>query len=70
MTFQVWVKNDSVAEEFKLTSLWDDIYGDITDDDYVDGEKKIIKTNCAVPQIIPFGGGIHFWGNYSQKFVT
>ena len=56
VTFEVSVKNDSV-EELTLTSLRDDIYGDITDvEGFLHPDKTIIKTNCEVPKKIAVGG--------------
>ena len=50
-TFDVAVTNDSIAESLDLTSLSDDVFGDITIADGV----TILSTTCAVPQTIASG---------------
>lgn len=45
VTFTVQVNNDSVADPLTLTSLTDDIYGDLNG-----------QGNCSVPQTIALGG--------------
>ena len=48
VTFSVRVHNDSV-EPVTLTSLSDDVYGDVADA----GNPDLVSTDCAVPQVIP-----------------
>jgi hypothetical protein len=52
-TFTAMVTNTSPADAITLTSMIDDIYGDIT---------QIAGTNCSVSQVIAIGG------NYSCSF--
>lgn len=51
VTFSVEVVNDSTADPLKLTSLNDNIYGDITQ---VTGD--MTTTSCSVPMTIAVGG--------------
>ncbi len=48
VTFSIRVHNDSV-EPVTLTSLSDDVYGDVADA----GNPDLVSTDCAVPQVIP-----------------
>lgn len=50
MTFSVSVTNDSVAEPVVLTTLEDDVYGDLTSTD-----DAIVSTTCELPQTIAIG---------------
>jgi hypothetical protein len=62
VTFTVQVSNDSTAgsDDLSLTSLTDDVFGDITDG----GNGAIISTDCSVPQTITYGG------SYSCSFTA
>ena len=51
-TFTIRVDNQSAIEDVILTSLDDDIYGDIA----VPSNPNIVSTTCALPQTIPPGG--------------
>ena len=46
VTYEVMVCNESAVEELKLTSLWDDQYGDITI-----VNEKILRTDCSLPDL-------------------
>jgi hypothetical protein len=67
VTFTAQVQNTSATESLRVTSLVDDIYGDITQ---VSGD--ITGTTCAVPQVLAPGGGqlrlrVHRPGQQRQR---
>ena len=62
VTFSVQVKNESTAssDSLSLTSLTDDVFGDITDS----SNAAIISTDCSVPRTIAYGS------SYSCSFTA
>ena len=59
VTFSVEIFNDSTVESVELTTLGDDIYGDLTST-----AGDIVSTTCVLPQTIAIGG------SYACEFVA
>jgi len=59
VTFSISVTNDSTVESVELTSLDDDVYGDLTS---MSGD--IVSTTCVLPQTIAIGD------TYACEFVA